>query len=69
MQWTETIWTIIKVSFLPSLVQIQPVAKKEMFFEAIAHDVWRKTDDAWWTTDDGHSMITVNHHEPMAQVS
>ena len=53
----------IKGSFLPSLVQIQPVVKEEMSFEAIVDD-GRLT--AMYA---GHPTITIAHHEPKAQVS
>ena len=55
--WT-ILWRIIEESFLPSLVQIQPVVKEEIAFEAIVEDERRMTttpDDGQWTSNDYNS--------------
>ena len=42
---------------------------EEMSLEAIVDDGRRTTDDARRTTHDGHWLMAIAHHEPMAQVS
>ena len=49
-------------TFLPNFVR-NPVVQEEMSFEAIIDDARRRT------TNEEHPMITIAHHESMAQVS
>ena len=55
MQGTKTIWTIIKKDHGSSLVQIHPLVKEEIHFEAIVDD-----ERPRWTSNDHISSPWAN---------
>ena len=63
MQRTRTICTLIK----EGNIRIIPAKFGVNRASCLGDVLWSN----WWrhTTDDGHPMITIAHHEPMAQVS
>ena len=66
MQWTITIYTLIKKAH----IRIICAKFGKNTASSLGGDFfWSKHHDAQCATHNQHPMITIAHHEPMAQVS
>ena len=70
MQWTITIWAIIKeyhIRLIPSMFGKNPA--RSLGENVLWSNCWRgMMDDIQSTMDDRHLSTTIAHHEPMAKV-